>query len=540
MTEGATGTVDETGVVLRAIDEFDANIQKYLADLRKVQASNQKLSDDEKRAAAAATAHGEAAHLSAQKVSRYGMAALMVSGQVRELRPAGAAAAQGITLVSEAAMGAMGPIGAVLAALGAAAAVTIELANAQKKATEHAQNTTDRLIEQAAKTGILNEAEELLIASRKIEIELKLREAEATLANVTAMGMELTVREKLHVVMLSLLDTAFHQNTMWVVAAEHVQNERAELGELTLKLREYREQLKLIDDAVAGGTNNAPERAKALADAAMAAIEARAQAIGITFGNIVPVVDAALRTVAEMEERFVVDSKALFETKAFSDYELWRMGTLQIEQELAKRKAADEKAAADRMARGAKVSMVLSQQASLLGDAVGQAAAGQTGAWKAAAASEVQLGVAAAEKYLAVKVTQYAAAGNYAMAALAAAGILAVHTLGSKAVGELQQMPTEADRYGDRSGYGRSGPSINVQGIGYYDPYSDYAARASAQAGHSGASNVNAPVNANLSITVQGDVNPATAQAWKQEAQAWLDQQMPRWEERQRAVGARR
>lgn len=509
MGEAASGGMESAGVVLKAVDQFSANIQKYLDELRQVQVQNERLSDEEQHAADMARRTAQGWDVSGQKAAKYALAAGALSGQMRMLGIQNQVAAHAIGLASDALTGSLGVIGGVITAVGALAAGISAVVRHTGEMREQVEAATTRLAAQAAETGILNEAERMLLAIRRTQIQLQLKESEVILQKAQAMKLELGLWEKLAIAAMhaqGLHRLAAAYAAAWTVA----KNDQA-IAEHLEKLRALKEELENINLAFEGGRVAIEARKQAEEDAAKAAKD----------------LATAEREAAEARAAFhqqrveqAVEWLGLMDAEMakMTDHHQLLLALFKRQKEARDKEVEDEKKqAAERSARLQYWANVAQQAAATVGAAIGAAAAGSTSAWRAAGIAMIQIAAHAASRAVLMWAAAQAAIGNWAAAIRAAAGAMAIEGLAAAGVAYLQERESRrrsADDGGAAPVGGRGGgPSIGVESV--------FAPRAS------------------ITQNISGDVSPAAAAAWQQSAQAFLDGSMDKWLSRKRAQGYR-
>lgn len=507
------GNLESAGVVLAAIDQFSSNIQKYVEDLRRVQASNQKLTDEEQRAAAAATKTTGAWKLSGEQASKYGLAAGVLSGQMRQLGIQNEVAARGISIAAEAMSGSLGAIGGMILGLGALASATAAVVTHTKHLHDETKSLTQKLADQASKTGIMNDAERELLAIRKTQIQLEIKHAEAILEKTRVMGMELNLWERLTIETLKAnhqYAAAANLAAQWTVASN-----QAATAEQLDRLRQLKDELEKINLAFDGGTDAIQRRKQAADEAARkekeAAEEAKRTALEAAqyrASTHQVRLQEAEQWLDAMAEEMSVEKRRADQAKRFFEEQ-------KKQQEEQRRR--DEAAAKSREDAYARWVAIATQAAQSIGAAIGAAAAGSTSSWRSAGIAMIQMAAHAAASFLAIWGTAQAAIGNIAGAARAAAGAAAIEALAAAGVAYLQERESrrhQGSQLHDGAPTRRSGPSIGVE---------------------SGSTVANVSLTQNIS----GNISPENAGDWRQQGQAFLDAHMDRWISRRRAQGYR-
>lgn len=594
------GTIDETGVVLRAIDEFSENIQKYLAALRRVQQQQQGLGDEERRAAGGADDRGRKFELNAARMAKYGTAVSAMSGQLAGLGPAGQIASRGAMLVGEAVSGMMGPIGAAVVVMGALTSGMIAMMRYKSQQEDQARKSGEAFLMQAEKTGLLSKAEEARTRVLLAQARAELITAQAKQAKLAAETVELNNQEQLMVgaaQTIALLLGASGARLGLAMAAGSmagaIARENAEFDNLSIQIRETLRLIEAAENALAGGTDKINQQREALEKynaavaqhnqrlaameqrrlqtlAAIAAAEARmydaraeeglaatirAHEISAQY-EMQAAVERAEREKASVAATVLTEQQKAAEILAIeSQLALERLqiqqnleqqkldltnsyAMLQINawrQEMDEEKRLADAARAKREADDLRAAQKVIGVSKTIGSAIGRTAAGAAYAWRDAGIQMIEFAKREAEAYILLQIKKAIASGNWAQAALAGASLAAVEAIASKAISDLEGSRSVG---GDGGGTtGRSGPRIHVPTGFEWGPASPGVARASALAG--GGASIQDNSRAELTIVIQGDVQPEQAARWEEDAQRWLDRNMPRWQERRRMSGAR-
>jgi hypothetical protein len=530
--------MERAGVILSALDEFSGNIQKYIADLRKVQAAGNQLSEQERAAASAATKAGGSFSMSGEKVVKYGMAASICTGQMEALGVSNKGVARGVSVAADAMTGMLGPIGLVIAAIGAAVAIAIALVNAKKKLKKAIDDNADALIAMAKESGVANETERQMIIVHQASTRSLLAKAEAELTAVEAGKISLGFWQKVREI--------FGDTTIRATALA------AKQGELALRIRELNTELDAEILALRGGSKamdaaaTAAERRKQAIEQAQKAekaaqieylgllrekVEAQTNADDLTIEGLV-LTALAMQQAANLERQAVEMSVENAKNKALQ-IELIEIRLQKRLKDLhnkaeAEIKANRAKSDAEEKASEQRRAAYIAQSMSIIGAAVGETAAGNTKAWKQAAVQSIQIAAAEATKWLAIQAAKYAFV-NPALAALYAASIVAVNAVASKAVADLNRTGEAAGSTG--GGSAPTGPTILTPG---FDP----ATRASALAGgsYSVSGGAFAPT---INLAVHGDAPADKIGLSLRSAQQFLDENMPAWEARNKRLGRR-
>ena len=562
-TEAASGGMERTGVVLSALDEFSGNIQKYIADLRKVQAAGQQLSDQEKDAAASAAATSSSFVEAGESSASYAREATALVSQLANVSNTGHGVSAAMRVVSTAMHAGLGPIGLSIAALAGLTTVLAAVLQAEGKVKQQLDESSDALTELARTTGIANDAELITLRIRRATIEGEQAKAQALLESARAGKDNRNVWE-----MLASINHTY---------GSIVDKNEAIMAKESVTIRQNAMELQALEEALRGGTdaekafneefNRARDEAvdrykkeqaaaKAAADAYIAGVASQREAIqsllveqltlaGNERAAAILAADYKIRAIAKElgDERLRAEQIRIIretlnlqlsaiEAEADEARVARRTRLLKKLNDLEEKAAKDAKAlrdAADKEEKAAEQrrAMYIATSMTIVGRAVGEAAAGNVRAWKQAAAQSIQIAAAEATKWLAIQAAKNIA--NPGLAALYMAGIVAVNAIASKAEADFNRMPA-GDTGGGR-GSAPTGPTILVSG---YDP----AQRASAMSGGYGSYSEGA-FAPTINLAVHGDAPADKVALSLRTAQEFLDKHMPEWQARNRRLGRR-
>lgn len=595
-----TGAIDQVGVVISAVDAFSATMTKYITSLQQTVGAEQAAAGSAEALAAAQAAAGKqaeaagAAHqMSAMKMSKYAMAGLILSGSMHDLGIKTKELRLGLTLLFMAITLGMSWMTALILTLGAVAAAMVKVVTYSKGIKREFNESADALIKLTVETGANDKATRALIEARRALLLIEIEEVRAKIADINVTSRQLSFMQTA-VMLYNTIKGLIQGKSLaeaGAAAAEQANTDvvmahQAELAKLNVELLTMEQTLKDANTALAGGSKKLEEqaeKAKKLADAvarlkielmqmAAAHLSAASNALFQEADEHVAAVNLeiegykALRAAVEQAKLDVISAqiaavesarieaeakKASIAAEVVATQEGKQM-LLAIEQEYNDRRLELARAALKKIqdleekarkeedkARDVQIARIQTGMR-IIGEATGRTAAGNSKAWKEAALQTIRYAQEEAVAYIMFQIKKAWAAGNWAMVAVGFAALLGVYAAGALAeerIGRVKASSTGSDPgvTNERSNYSTQGAyqgwNYGAGGYGYNSPPAS-----SSPSGPPPGAGMSAPMNVQLTVNVTG--GKADEDAWKLEAQKFLDEQMPKWRARQVAVGA--
>lgn len=514
----STGNLPTTGVVLAALDEFSGTMKAYVEGLAKVGGAEDQVGNTTSRTATKTRELGEQHKLGAEKMARYAIGASILTGQLQQMGIGADKAMLPLTILFTTLTEGFNPTGMIVLGVGALTSAVLNLAMAHKQAEQSILASGNALATLRAATGVQTQAErELLELTRTLtRHELVKAQASITAANAEyahAAAMDAVAQATLNngPVAADAYDDYMAQATVHMLNKGAAEQHAAAIGKLTLLQAQLKQQMEALNLALTGGTKG-HEIAKANADAVW-----QMQA------DVAKQDDTFKTSLANSNKHF--GDKALAYLKAQASASIHTFATV-TQAGIASAEArtdAERRAAQETQALQEQQTRYYLEAAATISQALGAAAMGQVGAWKAAAYAVLDVVKTMVEK--AIGITAILNPANLLKLALVEAAFAAAKTaIAGSGNATAPTTTAAAPSYG----------GFTATGSGYEGGYTS-AQRAGAGAPSGGSAP--APVMIHIEQHITGDVSPQTRRQLQADTEDVLYRVGPEAARRARAIG---
>lgn len=512
------GNLPTTGVVLAAIDEFSANMRRYVQSLDEVGHKTDEAGQQSQRFGRRSGEAGAGAQLGAEKMARYALATGILTGQLQSLGVSAERLTLPLTIVATTMMDGFNVMGGGILVVGALISGVITLATAYSQAEKAFSASASRLVSLTTASGAQNEADRQLLKTLLALDQQLIIKTKADLIAAQASQQHASWMASAAAAGLAYLQTMFGINTATLQGKLLLDsynasglNNAKNAADAAVKLHELEQQIKDINTALSGGSDALKKAAEDNANYAR------------WFEDAVWDMQAAVAKSDDKITQRVKDNTAKRKADFLSFVALQTAGfnkTTQAANEAAAKQSAAETAAAQVAVDALKRQMqVAIEVGAVIGDAIGGAIAGTTDVWRSAAVAA--LGIVKRE--IETIITLHALITPWLLVKLGA--VEAIFSAASAAIMGGSHAPVPVHETGAQ--YGNASATGGAYGGGYYYGVGG----SSAPAGGS----VQLVYNDNR--VIHGDVSASTRSDLRRDAEEALYSVGPLAARRARALG---
>lgn len=500
------GSDTRVGVVLAAVDEFSAATAKFTQAMQNVAGAEAKASAASQQSQRSTAALGDTHRIGAEKMARYAIGASILTGQLQQMGIGADKAMLPLTILFTTLTEGFNPTGMIVLGVGTLTSAILNMATAERQAKDAFLAGGAQLEQLADKTNTHSALVQQLTDRYHALTRAKIADLQADLLKQQAGELSLWQNIKMGIAggVDALTGWTLGATTAKGIAQEHataLQKLETQILQLQLSLTyETDEQKK---------SNEARQRAIDLArqQAADYARQLDDVATGIAAHD-----DAAQKKLVD-NRKVSADKIVAYQRAAAAQSIATFDATTDAAQASADAQTdAQRRAAVEQRSIQEQQAAFYLQSAAQIGAALGAAAMGQVGAWKAAAFAV--LAIVKKQVEVALGITALLNPLNL----LKVAGVEALFTAGNAVL----------------AGMGGS-PSTAAGSPSYGSP--SYSGGGTLSYGGGGGTTYYAAPSVSIVQHINGDVSPQTRQAVREDVQRVLDRELPKWQQRQARRG---